>query len=188
MFSATFDTNISQALKILEDDMACDIIKIGNIVRNKERFVKRRQRLLGPNGNTLKAVELLTTCYILVQGNTVAVMGDYKGLKQVRRIVTDCMNNIHPIYHIKQLMIKRELAKDETLKNENWDRFLPKFKKQNSKVKKQAPIKKKESTPFPPAQMPRKIDLEMESGEYFLKANEKKARAMKQKMVLTYGG
>jgi len=36
--------------------------------------------------------------------------------------------------------------------------------------------------------MPRKIDLEMESGEYFLKANEKKARAMKQKMVLTYGG
>lgn len=170
---------LQNALKVLEDGVMCDIIKIGNILRSRERFVKRRQRLVGPNGNTLKAVELLTQCYIMVQGNTVSAIGGFKELKTVRKIVIDCMKNIHPIYHIKEMMIKRELAKDDRLKTESWDRFLPKFRKIN-KSKQIAPKKKtekKEYTPFPPTQTPRKEDLEMESGEYFLKPEQKEAKA-----------
>ena len=169
-----------QAVKILEDGTACDIVKIRNLVRNKDRFVKRRQRILGPNGTTLKALELLTQTYILVQGNTVSVMGPYPGLKEVRRVVIDCMANIHPIYHIKELMIKRELRADATLATENWDRFLPHFKKRTlSKRKKPAKItdkSKKVYTPFPPPREKSKVDLQIESGEYFLGKQAKERR------------
>lgn len=176
---------IGQALKILEDGVACEIIKIRNLVNNKERFVKRRQRILGPSGSTLKALELLTSTYILVQGNTVSAMGPFKGLKEVRRVVEDCMANIHPIYHIKELMIKRELAKDPTLATESWDRFLPNFKKRTLS-KRRVPRNitdksKKVYTPFPPPQEKSKIDKELESGEYFL-SKQAKQRARKEEI------
>lgn len=178
-----------QAVKILQDDVACDVIKIGNFVTNKERFVKRRQRLVGPNGNTLRALELLTKCYILVQGNTVSAMGPWKGLKDVRRVVEDCMKNVHPIYHIKELMIKRELQNNPEMAQEDWSRYLPMFKKRNVARKKPKQVKDEENkkkekkvyTPFPPAQLPRKVDLEIESGEYFLSKKEKQAKQMKEK-------
>merc|ERR1711865_831362 len=176
---------LPQAVRVLEDTVYCDVVKIGGMVRNKERFVKRRQRLLGPNGSTLKAIELLTECYVLVQGRTVSIVGEHKGLKAARKIVEDCMHNIHPIYNIKELMIKRELAKDETLKGENWDRFLPQFKQRaaKKKKKKEGTTKKPSYNPFPPEQMPRKIDQQLESGEYFLGEDTKKRMKEEEREV-----
>ncbi|KAF2800890.1 hypothetical protein K505DRAFT_344877 [Melanomma pulvis-pyrius CBS 109.77] len=182
-----------QAVKIMEDDVACDVIKIRNLVGNKDRFVKRRQRILGPSGSTLKALELLTETSILVQGNTVSAMGSWKGLKTVRRIIEDTMANIHPIYAIKELMIRKELEKNPELAKESWDRFLPNFKKRTLS-KRRVPHKvndktKKVYTPFPPPQEKSKVDLQIESGEYFLgkQARERKEREerdakMKDKM------
>ena len=207
----------AQALKVLADDTQADVIKIGGLVRSKDKFVKRRARLLGPNGATLKALELLTGCYVRVQGKivsffyffrffeveeeeekthskknstnktigtTVAAMGPFKGLKTVRRVVEDCVSkNVHPIYHVKSLMIKRELAKDPKLAGESWDRFLPSFKKKNVPRKKPLVVREKgkksgERSPFPPPQTPSKIDLQLESGEYFLARD---ARGRKRK-------
>ena len=65
---------------MLDDDKAGDIIAIGSLVRNKERFIKRRQRLIGPNGSTLKVTNI--TCYF----KTYKVMRSFicRGFAQIR--------------------------------------------------------------------------------------------------------
>jgi ribosomal RNA assembly protein len=90
-------------------------------------------------------------------------------------------------------MIKKELAKDPELVNESWDRFLPNFKKR-SLSKRRIPNRvtdksRKVYTPFPPPQEKSKVDLQIESGEYFLgkhakerKAREEREEKMKDKM------
>lgn len=77
------------------------------------------------------------------------------------------MKNVHPIYNIKALMIKRELAKDPNLKNEDWERFLPKYKSRTLAKRKKPKVvnRKKEYTPFPPAQAESKVDKELTSGK-----------------------
>lgn len=81
-------------------------------------------------------------------------------------------------------MVKRELAKDPTLKHENWDRFLPNFQKRNlSKRRKPHKVtdkSKKVYTPFPPAPEKSKIDKQLETGEYFL-SKQVKEQALKEK-------
>ncbi|TRZ26918.1 hypothetical protein HGM15179_000159 [Zosterops borbonicus] len=166
-----------QAVRILQDDVACDIIKIGSLVRKRETFIKRRARLLGPKGSTLKALELLTNCYIMVQGNTVSALGPFSGLKEVRPGRCSKHKSLCPT-----LMIKRELAKDPELRTQSWERFLPKFKRKNLKKRKEPKKKntKKEYTPFPPPQPESQIDKELASGEYFLKERQKKRKRMEE--------
>lgn len=57
------------------------------------------------------------------------------------------------------------------------------FKKRNvarKKPKKIRNVEKKVYTPFPPAQLPRKVDLEIESGEYFLSKREKQMKKLNE--------
>jgi len=108
-------------------------------------------------------------------------MGPYKGLKEVRRVVESCMANVHPIYLVRELMVKRELASDPKLANEDWSRYMPNHKKRTLS-KRRVPYKvtdktKKTYTAFPPAPEKSKIDLQIESGEYFL-GREAKKRAV----------
>eukprot|EP00956_Cyclotella_meneghiniana_P043113 scaffold253262_cov86-Cyclotella_meneghiniana.AAC.1 len=136
-------------------------------------------------------------------------MGSYKGIKTVRNVVVDCMNNIHPVYNIKRLMIMKELAQDPKLKEESWERFLPTFKKKNVQRRKPHQIKEEEAksknsssangdgddnavkkqkkkksyTPFPPAQTPSKIDKQLDSGEYFLSEQQRKSKKLAEKRM-----
>ena len=111
-----------------------------------------------------------------------SVMGPFRGLKQVRKLVEDCMANYHPIYHIKTLMIKRELEKDPKLANESWDRFLPKFKKKNVKRKKPSKIGKGKKDQKSRRRPSSKIDKQIASGEYFLSQDAKRRRAAAEKL------
>mmetsp|Transcript_48859 Transcript_48859/g.49212 ORF Transcript_48859/g.49212 Transcript_48859/m.49212 type:complete len:226 (+) Transcript_48859:681-1358(+) len=120
-------------------------------------------------------------------------MGSYKGIKQARSVILECMRNIHPVYNIKRLMIQRELAKDPKLQDEDWSRFLPTFGKKNVPRKKprqvlqdaEKPKSKKSYTPFPPAQTPSKIDKQLDSGEYFLTERERQAKQLAEKATVS---
>ncbi|CAH8386762.1 unnamed protein product [Eruca vesicaria subsp. sativa] len=96
-----------QALKILEDDMAYDIINIGHLARSKtlqEKFPITRFLFLGHKSSSLKALETSTNCFIRLQGNTVAAMGSFRGLKRLRIIVERCfVNGLSPLDVLKEM-------------------------------------------------------------------------------------
>lgn len=164
---------IEHAFKVFNDGVDSNIIIIGKHIRNQERFNKRRQRLLGPGGSTLKALELLTQCYILVQGHTVAIIGGIQGINDASKVVVDCMNNIHPVYHIKRLMIKRDLMKNPAMAHEDWDKYLPKIQKATKHTKKQKVVHNERNRGLPDYPQDTQIDKEIETGEYFLKKKDK---------------
>lgn len=169
------------AIRVLDEGMTHEVIKISGIIRNKERFAKRRQRLVGSNGTVLKALELLTECYILIQGTTVAAIGPYNGVANVMDVVKKTMKNIHPVYLLKCLMIKRELAKNPQLSKEDWSRFLPKLTHRNVQSKKPKNLeKKKPYTPFPPEPTERKFDKSLSEGKYFV-CEDQKGKGKKRK-------
>ena len=84
------------------------------------------------------------------------------------------------------------------MKNEDWSRFLPEFRKRTASAKKKAPIaqlddnddneqkRKKKRTSndkplFPPPQAQRLVDYQLESGEYFM--SKSSARALQHEQV-----
>jgi len=170
-----------QAVKCFDDENAVEIIKIKGIVRNRDKFVKRRNRLVGPDGQTLKCLEFLTDCTLCVQGSTACCIGPHRGMKEARKVIMDTMNNKHPAHSIRELMIKRECAKNPELRNESWDKFMPQYATKNVKKKKFEHKEKKPYSPFPPPQQPSKIDLQLDSGEYFIKEQEKRKKKKQDK-------
>ena len=87
---------------------------------------------------------------------------------------------------IVTIIYKILLYQDPNLSQEDWSRFLPQFKKKTtSKRKKPHEVNVKKSyTPFPPAPVPSKIDLQLDSGEYFLNEQQREAKKKAEKRTV----
>merc|ERR1712039_942806 len=159
---------LQHSVKVLQDEVTCNIIKINDLVQKKKRF-RLISRLKGPNGSTLKALELLTNSHIFIMGNTVSVIGAVKNIEAACRVIIECFKNIHPIYHLKSLIAKRKLMSKTTFLHDNLEQFLPKFNK-NTKRAHLPNLRTKNSCTRPkPKSQQSKIDIQLESGEYFMK-------------------
>mmetsp|Transcript_1458 Transcript_1458/g.4978 ORF Transcript_1458/g.4978 Transcript_1458/m.4978 type:complete len:190 (-) Transcript_1458:1372-1941(-) len=112
-------------------------------------------------------------------GKTVAIVGPVFGVRRAVEVIVDCMKNIHPLHHIKRLMVLRELENNPKMQNETWSAYLPEFKKKNHKkgkkiIKKKRNLQDELSHVFPEATEKSKVDLQIESGEYFMDDKEKR--------------
>ena len=56
---------------------------IDKFCKNKELYIKRKQRLLGQDGQTKKALEILTNTHIVIEGKSVVIIGPYEGVQKV---------------------------------------------------------------------------------------------------------
>ncbi|KAF9764382.1 KRR1 small subunit processome component like protein [Nosema granulosis] len=148
------------AMKVLGDDYCGELIDIRKMVKSEKVFEKRRDRLIGKDSVTLNALKVLTDCYILVAGKVVAVVGSYEGLTTAKHVITGCMNNIHPVFEIKKMIIKKKLSEDPTKKDEDWSKYLPEMKKTHQKK-----TKRKEKATEP---KDKKKKSKIETGECFV--------------------
>eukprot|EP00817_Percolomonadidae_sp_ATCC50343_P005768 CAMPEP_0117425908 /NCGR_PEP_ID=MMETSP0758-20121206/6124_1 /TAXON_ID=63605 /ORGANISM="Percolomonas cosmopolitus, Strain AE-1 (ATCC 50343)" /LENGTH=357 /DNA_ID=CAMNT_0005210751 /DNA_START=11 /DNA_END=1080 /DNA_ORIENTATION=- len=175
------------AKMLFEDDTLYEIIPIRKFIQNQDRFIRRRQRLLGPKGETLRSIEILTKTNLVIMGKTVAIMAKTeRAINKATEIIVDCMKNIHPLHHIKHLMIRRELENNPEMANADWSKYTPNFKKKSinmPKRKKKKQNKEKgfdSSNPNDPLNIPKiepsKIDKQLETGEYFMSDAEKEAK------------
>lgn len=152
---------LEHAVKILEDDISCEIIPIRIIVSSEKTFERRRQRLL--NQKVLNSLQMITKCHILIANKNACIVGDYRGVNDAKNIVIKCFENIHPVFQLKELIIKKKLQTDKI--EGDWERFLPKIKKTHSSNK----TKSRLSGGMPEEIRERNEDREMETGEYFMK-------------------
>lgn len=127
---------VEAAARVLRDDTTSTIVDLDLLVPKgalrESRYLKRRQRLVGPHNRTLQVMEVLTECYIGVAGRTLAAIGSFRGVNEVTKIVKAVVaDNQHPYYELKRLLVKRELLASESadVQAADWQPYLPQYRK-----------------------------------------------------------
>ncbi|KAH0572473.1 Ribosomal RNA assembly protein KRR1 [Spironucleus salmonicida] len=162
-----------EATLVFQPSVECEIIKLRPPT---SKALKRRTRFAGPQGQTMKALGLLTNTRLALSGKTLAVIGSPQGIELMMGITRDCFEkNIHPVKWVKGLMIRRELQKVPDLENEDWSKFYPKEARRNHKKKKVNIHKKKNGIVDVGKFSERKVDKQMEMGDFSAFKSKKSA-------------
>lgn len=151
---------MEDAVKILEDDMFSEIMPMKAFCSSEKTIQNRKERLTNPK--IMRAIELLTKCSVYVAGKAVCLVGSCRGLVEAKEIIIGCFENVHPVFTIKKLMIKKDLQKKGV--EGDWERFMPTIKKTHSKHRKPG----RATGNMPEEIKPRKEDIMRETGEYYL--------------------
>lgn len=151
--------SLENAVRILEDGVACEILPTKILCANEKVFEGRKHRLANPK--ILKSLELITKTHVLVSNKTVCIVGEYRGVYEAKDVVIKCFENVHPAFELKRLIIKKKLARNN--QEGDWERFLPVIKKSHSKKK----ITGRSEGGLPEEIRERKDDLAMQTGEFF---------------------
>ncbi|MES1904256.1 MAG: ribosomal RNA assembly protein krr1 [Paramarteilia canceri] len=188
------------AQEIYDENTSSALVYIKRYVKDKKVFINRRNRMFGPDGMTLKAIQMITETTLIIQGGTVAIIGPERGVKNAVKIVEDVMKNVHPVFSIKELMDKKKLQKNpqdaittindavsnsrKKANKESRDRkreIKKAMKAKALKVKEKLEQRENDDDDLPELPKKSKIDLQIESGEYFMNEKDKKTNYLKKK-------
>ncbi|MCG2828326.1 KH domain-containing protein [Methanothermobacter sp. K4] len=85
--------NPEVALRLLDDDVALDIIKITDYVgKSKKAIARQKGRVIGRGGITRRIIHDMTGVDISVYGKTVALIGEFEKLSVAREAVEMILN------------------------------------------------------------------------------------------------
>jgi ribosomal RNA assembly protein len=107
--------NPKKALKLLEEGISLEIIKLDDIIGKSEKRLKRvKGRIIGRNGEVRGSIEKYSSVYMSVYGRTVSLIGGFEEIKTSRKALSMIINGA-PLNVVLAFLEKkhREMKKEE---------------------------------------------------------------------------
>jgi len=98
------------AYALENDDYMIDIINLSSFSPNRQKVI--RSRVIGRGGKIRSAIEDATKCYVSVYGKTISIIGNWKDVKNARKIIEMLINGAE---HTTILKILRDIKKEREL-------------------------------------------------------------------------
>ncbi len=107
------------ALTLFTDDTFLEIIDLKDVFRGNRNAIRRQKaRLIGTEGSARKRLEELTGTKIRIYGDTVAIIGDYDGIKMAERAIFELLEGSPHTVVFRHLELERKRRKREEILRE----------------------------------------------------------------------